>query len=62
MILYMSAWQASYIIYIICKGGGGSLFKLFTCTETKDYATRFMKYTELNNGHFRINKERKEVS
>ena len=43
-------------------GGGGSLFKLFTCTETKDYATRFMTYTELNNGHFRINKERKEVS
>ena len=61
MILYMSAWQASYIIYIIWKGGE-SLFKLFTCTETKDYATRFMTYTELNNGHFRINKERKEVS
>ena len=43
-------------------GGGGSLLKLFTSTETKDYATRYMTYKELNNAHFRINKERKEVS
>ena len=42
------------------KGEGGSLLKLFTCTETKDYATRFLTYMELYNRHFRINKDRKE--
>ena len=55
-----------YNIHYLKGGGGGgggeSSFKLFTCTETKNYATRFMTYTELNSGHFRFNKERKEVS